>query len=461
MIQSKTMLQLLFVSIVIALLSVYGPTFLFSDAVLQAQFLLVFIIVFSILSFIAYKVFSIIALFKHFSKEAQQGILPQFPRVTHALSIKQVFSFGDDLKRFIRMRLLSQEKLIQDYNDTNIELKSHIDINQKFLKFAHLSISDHSDNSIHVMIQREILDIIDSFDASSFYITDTCTNLLRLDSSVGFEDNRFLLQSVPSTEFSNPLLSEEINIQLFEHVKYKDIPHFITNTDRQDQVFDLVELPIYLETHLYGIFHFYNTNPEKSFSSALRLLLKSYKFQAVNAVTNKILIKKTVFLSKYDSLTGLYNRSYFEQYFEDYNKHALRYKEHYSIILIDLNRLKAINDKFGHVAGDKALQEFATHFKNSISEEDVLARFGGDEFIAIFHNSDLEQTKERLKIIHKDFSHHSIPYGSFDIPIRFSYGIASSPDESMILNILVKIADERMYKLKDKLHEQEKNDFEF
>lgn len=461
MIQSKTMLQLLVISIFIALFAIYGPFFVFSDFLLQAQFLLVFIIVFSTLSFIAYTIFSILNTFKSFADEEEQEILPQFPKFTGSLNINQLLSFGDDLTRFIRVRLLSQEKLIKDYNETNVELKAHIEINQKFLKFAHLSITDQSEDSIHVIIQREILEIIESFDASSFYITDNCGDLLRLDSSVGFKDDSFLLKSVPSTDFSNPLVSENVNIQISEHLKYTDIHHFITDIDRHHELFDLVELPIYLDTHLYGIFYFYNTDPERSFSSALRLLLKSYKSQAVNAVTNKILIKKTVFLSKYDSLTGLYNRSYFEQYFEDYNKHALRYKEHYSIILIDLNRLKAINDKFGHIAGDRALQEFATLFKDKIRETDILARFGGDEFIAIFHNSNLEQTKKRLKTIHDDFSHHHIRYGSFNIPIRFSYGIASSPDESMILNILVKIADERMYELKEKLHEQEKSDFDF
>jgi GGDEF domain-containing protein len=58
------------------------------------------------------------------------------------------------------------------------------------------------------------------------------------------------------------------------------------------------------------------------------------------------------------------------------------------------------------------------------------------------------------------FLHH-IRYGGFNIPIRFSYGVSASPDESMILNILVKIADDRMYNHKDRLHEIEKNDFDF
>lgn len=409
----------------------------------------------------AYTITNISTIFQQVSKEDHQDLLPQFPQFSNGFSLKQLLNFGDNLTRFIRIRILSQEKLISDYNETNIELKAHIEINQKFLKFAQQSVTQQSDESIHIIIQREILDIIESFDAASFYITDTCGDLLRLDSSVGFNDDNCLLKTVSSADFSNPMISEDVIIKTFEHISYAHIQHFLTDSKRETEIFDMIEVPIYIDKHLYGIFYFYNTDPSQGFSIPLKLLLKSYTSQAVNAITNKILIKKTVFLSKYDSLTGLYNRSYFEQYFEDYNRHALRYKEHYSIVLIDLNRLKTINDKFGHVAGDRALQEFANLFKNKIRETDVFARFGGDEFIAIFHNSDLYQTEQRLKDIHDEFSHHHIRYGSFNIPIRFSYGVASSPDESMILNILVKIADERMYRLKDTLHEKEKKDFNF
>lgn len=459
--QSKIMMQLLFISITIAVISIFGPYYLFSEYLLQAQFLMVFMALFAMLSFFAYTITMISNIFDSLSKDENQNILPQFPNFSDGFFLRQLMSFGDNLTRFIRVRLLSQDKLIDDYNKTNLELKSHIEINRKFLRFAQQSISIQKDESIHVIIQNEILNIIGSFDASSFYILDSCGDLLRLDSSYGFEDDRFLLQSVPIADFFSPMHSEESTIKILEKVVYSSVQHFITDSTRRDEVYDIIELPIYLDKYLYGIFYFYNTDPNREFSDELRLLLKSYTTQAINAVTNKILIKKTVFLSKYDSLTGLYNRSYFEQYFDDFNKHALRYKEHYSIVLIDLNRLKSINDKFGHVAGDRALQEFALAFKDKIRETDVFARFGGDEFILIFHNSNLEQTEKRLKVIHDEFAHHHIRYGSFNIPIRFSYGVASSPDESMILNILVKIADERMYQLKDKLHESEKEDFNF
>lgn len=459
--QSKLMMQLLFISIIIAAISIFAPYYLFSEFLLQAQFLIVFIALFSLLSFFTYTITIISNTFDTLSKDEHQNILPKFPGFSKDFSLRQLMTFGDNLTQFIRIRLLSQEKLIADYDKTNSELKSHIEINRKFLRFAQQSIAIQSDESVHIIIQNEILNIINSFDASSFYILDSCGDLLRLDSSYGFEDHRFLLQSVPILDFFSPMHSEESTIKIFEKTTYSSVHHFITDSTRRDEIFDIIELPIYLDQYLYGVFYFYNTNPEREFSDELRLLLKSYTTQAINAVTNKILIKKTVFLSKYDSLTGLYNRSYFEQYFNDFNKHSLRYKEHYSIVLIDLNRLKSINDKFGHVAGDRALQEFASAFKEKIRETDVFARFGGDEFILVFHNSNLEQTQKRLEVIHDEFSHYHIRYGSFNIPIRFSYGVASSPDESMILNILVKIADERMYRLKDRLHESEKEDFNF
>lgn len=461
MMQTKIMMQLLILSIFIALVSVYGPLLIFSDFVLQSQFLLTFISFFALLSFFAYTHTNISNTLNELSSKEQQNLLPKSPDFNANFNLKQFFAFGDELSHFIRVRLMSQDKLVKDYNRTTNELKSHIIINQKFLHFAQLSIEMNSGDSVHETIQKEILSIMDSFNASSFYLTDDCSDLLRLDSTYGFDNEDFLLKSVPIVDFFSPMHSDDASIKIHEKITYAQVQHFITDFNRSEDSFDLVEVPIYIDQHLYGVLYFYNTNPEGGFSNQVHLLLQEYSAQAINAITNKILVKKTFFLSKYDSLTGLYNRSYFEHYFEDYNKHALRYKEHYSIVLIDLNRLKTINDKFGHIAGDKALQEFATFFKNTIRETDVLARFGGDEFIAIFHNSNLEQTEKRLEKIHQNFNHHHIRYGGFNIPIRFSYGVASSPDESMILNILVKIADERMYRLKEVLHKKERKDFDF
>lgn len=461
MMQPKTTFQILVFSICLALIITYSPMLVFSGFVLEAQFLLACLIIFALLSFYAYTQANISNTLNRLSEEKDTHLLPKYPKVSSGISLKELFTFADDLISFIRIRILSQEKLIDDYNKTTEDLKSHIIINQKFLKFAQQSMIAETSENIHNLIQQEILSIIDSFDASSFYVTDSCCDYLRLDSSYGFSNDDFLLRSVPSADFSSPIVEEKATIKMVEKVPYSRINHFMTNIERSDELLDYLEMPIYIDEHLYGIFFFYNTDPKKVFSKEVRLLLNDYTPQALSAVTNKILVKKTFFLSKYDSLTGLYNRSYFEQYFEDFNKHALRYKEHYSIILMDLNRLKAINDKFGHVAGDRALQEFASTFKNKIRETDILARFGGDEFICIFHNSTLEETRKRLKLIHEEFSHHHIRYGGFNIPIRFSYGVAASPDESMILNILVKIADDRMYSLKDQLHEAEKDDFDF
>lgn len=461
MIKAKTTFQLLVFSICLALIITYSPMLLFSRFVMQAQFVLACLMIFGLLSFYAYTQANISNTLHTLSKEKDARLLPKYPNLSRNISLKELFTFSHNLISFIRIQILSQEKLIDDYTKTTEDLKSHIMINQKFLKFAQLSMVAEASENIHNLIQQEILSILDSFDASSFYLTDNCYDYLRLDSSYGFSNDDFLLRSVPSADFSIPIVKEKATIRLFEKIPYSHVNHFMSNIESSETLLDYLEMPIYIDEHLYGIFFFYNTHPDKVLSNKVRLLLNDYTPQALSAVTNKILVKKTFFLSKYDSLTGLYNRSYFEQYFEDFNKHALRYKEHYSIILIDLNRLKVINDKFGHVAGDRALQEFASIFKSKIRETDILARFGGDEFICIFHNSTLEETRKRLKLIHEEFSHHHIRYGGFNIPIRFSYGVATSPDESMILNVLVKIADDRMYSLKDQLHEQEKDVFDF
>ncbi|MBN2897775.1 MAG: GGDEF domain-containing protein [Clostridia bacterium] len=459
--QSKTTMQLLILSLVLALIAIFGPLIIFHGFLLQAQFLITFIMLFALLSFYAYTQAHISNTLNRLSKINTSDLLPELPDLLAGASLKQLFSFGDELIHFIKIRVLSQEKLMDDYRQIRDELDAHILINKKFLKFAQHAVVSDTEENIHSVIQQEILGLTGGLNASAFYMADSCSDFLRLDSTYGFEDDSFLLKSVPSADFTSPIFEDESSIRIIEKTPYAKISYFISNIERSNELFDFLEMPIYIDHHLYGIFLFFNTLPEETFSNELRLLLKNYTSQAINAVTSKILMRKTFYLSKYDSLTGLYNRSYFEQYFEDYNKHALRYKEHYAIVLIDLNRLKTINDKFGHVAGDRALQEFANLFNSKIRETDILARFGGDEFIAIFHNSTLDQTQARLKLIHEEFTNYHIRYGGFNIPLRFSYGVSASPDESMILNILVKLANERMYELKEHLHEIEKEDFNF
>lgn len=109
--------------------------------------------------------------------------------------------------------------------------------------------------------------------------------------------------------------------------------------------------------------------------------------------------EELLYLSSHDSLTGLYNRAFFDKEMarlEDANCYPI------GLIMIDLDRLKETNDRFGHSKGDQFLSNVATILKNSFRAEDILARIGGDEFVAIMPNATEELLKKVIQRIYEN-----------------------------------------------------------
>lgn len=149
-------------------------------------------------------------------------------------------------------------------------------------------------------------------------------------------------------------------------------------------------------------------------------------------------------LSSTDQLTGLCNRYKFEELFEFERNQSLRYKTDLSIILMDIDHFKSINDNYGHNAGDIVLKELALTLKKSIRGSDVAVRWGGEEFIAITPKTTLEQAQqlaETIRQIVKNTPHSGVGQ------ITISIGVASF-EENDSLKSLVQRADVALYRAK-------------
>lgn len=218
----------------------------------------------------------------------------------------------------------------------------------------------------------------------------------------------------------------------------------------------VISSPIFLDGQLYGILNIDSMN-ENGFTENDVNLARFLTTHISFILKNRQLLEKAYYLSIFDKLTSIYNRTYFEDVFGDFQNKAFSHNKKFALVLMDLNYLKKINDTFGHIIGDTALKTFADGVKKHLSASDVFARYGGDEFIALLDNSTSEKAKEKFDQIVSYFDDINIEYNGAMIPIQFSYGVSEAPGESMILDILVKIADERMYDNKKylKLRNQE------
>ena len=159
--------------------------------------------------------------------------------------------------------------------------------------------------------------------------------------------------------------------------------------------------------------------------------------------------KKLDHLAHHDVLTGLPNRLLFLDRLDQSIKLAKRHNTHVSVLFLDLDRFKEINDTYGHEAGDKLLQETTQRLRRCVREYDTIARLGGDEFTVIIEGS---ENKKIVDIIQKiiDRIKDPISVNGNTLYTTFSIGISSFPEDGDSIEILLRNADTAMYKAKER-----------
>ena len=149
--------------------------------------------------------------------------------------------------------------------------------------------------------------------------------------------------------------------------------------------------------------------------------------------------------SRQDALTGLANRAAFCEGFERAAALAMRKKEPLSLALLDFDFLKRINDSLGHVAGDSALRHAALAFSQALRRSDFLARWGGDEFVILLPNTNLNGTRYTVEKMFQTLALSSFrTEEGRPIPLSFSAGLVSVSPQSTIENVMTE-ADRYLY----------------
>ena len=150
-----------------------------------------------------------------------------------------------------------------------------------------------------------------------------------------------------------------------------------------------------------------------------------------------------------DPLTGLYNRRFFVEKLEEHLHRARRYGEPLALLFLDCDHLKSINDEYGHLSGDRALQALADVMKITLRESDVLARLGGDEFAALLVASDRERAIEVARRLRRTIQGlRLISDDGTDIELTVSVGLALYPDDGSDVKALMREADVALYSAK-------------
>lgn len=240
----------------------------------------------------------------------------------------------------------------------------------------------------------------------------------------------------------------------------------------------LISVPVSVNHELIGVLNI--SHPEKNYFNDWHIrILQIYKNMLGQLIANNRLIadmeeqiaqrtnslEKALIdvrslkeryenLSMMDDLTGLFNRRYFYVWMETSLANSKRYHQPICLLMLDIDYFKKINDEYGHLCGDQVLIEVATSLSKQIRDSDLLVRFGGEEFIIIFTNTDCENGRKFAERIRESIAANTILFEENEIRISVSIGVhcmhsATTLDKVGNIDSLVQAADYALYQAKE------------
>lgn len=161
----------------------------------------------------------------------------------------------------------------------------------------------------------------------------------------------------------------------------------------------------------------------------------------------KIALEQVQQMATHDVLTGLYNRRFMQDRLEDAVKRFERYGERFTVVLIDLDHFKRVNDQYGHKVGDQALMAFANASGIVLRETDIIARWGGEEFIFLLPNTAAEKALIALGRLRQTLATCTVSENVPQLRVKFSSGVAVHDCVTSLTHTLER-ADKALYEAK-------------
>lgn len=400
--------------------------------------------------------------------ETWQLRLSWFPNnVSNAVS-----ALKDVMKRY--KPLLKQLELVEKNLDTTCEPTKDVDM----LIRSSLTLADHIDpwtrkqlttsswiqlyNRVQERVGWELM--VDRLMPS---IADVLYDTVGYDffellifSRVGKRYEEFLSFRRNMTDFGGQSINLLLDSHLVEAVIEQQQPRVIQTTREEGlmnphlaQLAQLKEgliVPLVHEKHVHGMISLYFQETTALTDAELENITHVGQVLA-RSIENTNAHETVRRLATIDGLTGLYNRRSFSDMISREMRRILRYKQHFSLILLDIDNFKNYNDTNGHLMGDKLLTMFAQVLKTSVREQDIVSRYGGEEFAVILPHTDAERgmvvaEKIRQGVVGTDFPYaDSQPMGHISV----SAGVADTIEGVKTYQELIDRADRALYRAKE------------
>lgn len=332
---------------------------------------------------------------------------------------------------------------ITELKESRNRIKKLLEIREAMLYINQSIIGMNNIKDLFNLILEKAIGVMDKAKYGSILIVDK-DNMVRISSSKGYDIEKVKHFKIPLEEsfvwiktkgdIKNTVIINDVNELVGEDVID------LSKEEEKWKIKSLISTPIYVDNKFYGMLNI-DSNEKNAFNEYDAEILEYMKSQIEIAMSKHSLYNKIIYLSRFDKLTNVYNRRYFEEKF----KCILKENQEFYFVMFDLNRLKFVNDKFGHIEGDNYIRYFTSNLKNRMRESNILARYGGDEFVGIYFDIDKEKLIEKIENLKHFLKTNPLRMGNKEIICSFSYGISSFPKDSVKGNKLIKYADERMY----------------
>jgi diguanylate cyclase (GGDEF)-like protein len=207
-----------------------------------------------------------------------------------------------------------------------------------------------------------------------------------------------------------------------------------------------LEIPLTYRNSIIGVLVVEDDTPNRDWEDEEMLMVRTVSDQLAVAISHARLFRHVQTQAMTDALTGLYNHRYFQERLDREIKMADRNNESLSLILLDLDHLKRINDTHGHRAGDAALCHVAGVLQSTVRDIDISARYGGEEFVIILPQCEREAAFQVAERVREAIALKSAPKVG---AVTASIGFATYPTPARTKEELIEMADRAMYLAKD------------
>lgn len=225
--------------------------------------------------------------------------------------------------------------------------------------------------------------------------------------------------------------------------------HKLSRLAREEGLQCFICLPLTSHNHRLGVVYFYRTDRD-TFTPAEIELLITFASLTAQAIDNARLHAQTQEEARTDALAGLDNRREFQRRLDEEIERALRHDRPLSLLMLDLDHFKRVNDTYGHTAGDEVLRAVAARIRVEIRPTDRAARYGGEEFTAILPETPAEGARVVAERVRRAVA--GAPFRLLDgreIELTVSIGVSCYPDDANDSQGVVEHADQALYAAKE------------